>query len=246
MLKFLFLSFILSTFPSFVRGQSIRPDTAFLTQAIRNCIDTHQQAFHNQPALYNGRDYLEPPRTDDQHPFFATDDWTSGSLDFMGSAYNNVPLLYDLTADKLITELHHNGTPISLPSEKVTAFFLSDHTFKWLKKDSVNQGLPVSGFYDIIYQGPSAVIVRREKNLQKPIHAGQVVIYYEEKTRYYIRNNGKYFPIKSTASILNIFQDQKRALKEYLNENRKQIKTDREAAFVMMAKFHDTLKLKNQ
>lgn len=226
---------------STVNAQVNRPDTTFRTLALRYSTSSYEREFHSQSALYNGTEYLQPFTTDDQHPFFLQNDWAAGTIEFMGNTYADVPLLYDLSADKVVTEIPSNGASVVLPSEKIKNFSISGHTFIRIEKDtSAGISLP-QGFYDVLYGGASRILARRQKNQQRLIKSGMVTIYYEEKTRYYIFHQDKYIPLKGRSSIFAVLKNQKQTLKKYARENSKTLRRDREAAYSMLAEFYDKL-----
>src|SRR5687768_6744309 len=81
-------------------------DTTFLQEAVLNAVKQYEASLAEQSILYNGSEYAEPSRTENEyHPFFKSDDWLIGSVDYDGEQFTDIPLLYDLTGDKLITEL---------------------------------------------------------------------------------------------------------------------------------------------
>src|SRR5688500_18456578 len=100
-------------FSSAIGQQASVSDTIFLNQAIANAIRLYEKTLNTQSILYNGTQYVEPSQLDDHHPFFFTDDWTMSSVEYDGERFENVPVLYDLTNDKVISE-SHNGSQIEL------------------------------------------------------------------------------------------------------------------------------------
>lgn len=237
----LFLSQLLLLIIFSVQGQVVRPDTTFRQLAIKHRASIYQREFQVQSGLYNGSEYSQPFTTEEQHPFFIENDWTDGTIEFMGYVYHDVPILYDLTTDQLVTEISFNGAAIVLPPQKVKRFSLSGHTFVRIHQDtSKNISLP-EGFYGLLYEGPSRVLVRREKNQQRLIKSGVVTIYYEEKNRYYIFNKGKYFPLKGRSSIYAVLSNQKQTLKKYARENREAFRNNRESAYAALAEYYDKL-----
>lgn len=230
---------------AFVQGQSFQNDTTFVKAAARYSIDLYTHALRNHSGLYNGRDYVEPVRTGDPHPFFLSDDWVEGNVEYDGRKYVNVPLMYDILSDRLVTELHFNGTPIILVNEKLTHFSMADHSFERIVNETVNNSLPKTGFYDVLYSGTTKVIVRHQKMLQEKIESGEINIDFIARNHYFLFKDGSYFPVRSKKSVLKILVDQKKALKQYA-KGRMRIKRDQGASLARLAKFYDTLKQGNQ
>ena len=216
------------------------PDTTFLATAVQNSVKRYTQAVHYQTGLYNGSEYVEPEQTNEQHPFFISEDWVNGTVAYDGEVYENVPLLYDITSDKVITELH-NANPLVLVPEKLTRFSLSGHTFERIQNETINNTLPRTGYYDVLYNGKTKVISLRQKIRQEKIESiKDIEIFFDERPRYFILKNGSYFPVKSKISVLKLLPDKKHELKHFASRNKLRFRKNREMALTRLAEFYDT------
>lgn len=220
--------------------QVLLQDTAFLAAAIHNSIQLYSKDMHRQANLYNGSEYLEPERTNDQHPYFQSDDWLNGSVLYDGDWYPNVPLQYDITQDIVITELHTNGNPLVLVDAKVGGFSIDGHTFRKFVKDTLN-ALPETGYYEVLYDGATRVIVRRQKSIQEKVDDLKIAIDFEERNRYFLFYNGRYFSVRSKRSVLAVLQGRQSDLKKFVRAKGVRFKKDREASLRRLAEFYDTL-----
>jgi hypothetical protein len=214
-------------------------DTAFLADAVRNSVAQYTKSMHGQANLYNGSEYREPRRTNDQHPYFVSEDWLEGSVLYDGDWYEHVPLQYDITRDVVITEMYTSGNPMALVDAKVGGFSIDGHMFRKLIRDTLN-ALPETGFYDILYDGKTRVIARRQKSTQERIENLTVAISFEERNRYFILQNGYYHAVKSKRSVLNVLKSRQSDLKKYLRASGVKFGNDRETALRKMAEFYDT------
>ena len=118
--------------------QVTQVDTAFLAQAKKKSIVLYTSIIQHQSRLYNGNDYVIYFPRDEEHPYYKNDDWGNGSVSYWGELYENIPLLFDLAVDQIITE-HNRGNPIKLLAEKVQGFVIWDHTFVRLYPDDKNR-----------------------------------------------------------------------------------------------------------
>jgi hypothetical protein len=219
-------------------------DTLFLVDAKKNAINNYQRVIQGQAKLYNGSEYVKPEQTGDSHPFYVSDDWSFGFVNYDGERFENVPLLYDITSDKLVTENYYNASEMELVYDKLTGFSLVNHIFEKITNQAVNNSLPQSGFYEVLYNGTTKTIARHQKKPQETIVSNQIEIDFEEKDHYFILKNGSYYPVKSKGSVLKLLADEKTALKQFLNKNSINFKLDREKALVRLAEHYDTLKTK--
>lgn len=223
-------------------GQSVKPDTAFLTSA-----KTHQLALYNeyifgQSRLYNGSEYRDFLSKNDEHPYFGVDDWAFGEILYDEEVYNNVPLFYDIYRDKVITEHLLNGAKLELISEKVARFSFSGHTFVRLQEDQAK--IISTGFYDLLYDGNTKVYCRREKLLQQKIESNDILERFDERNRIFILKNGVYNPVRKKGSVLDVLGDKKQELKSYMNDNKIVFKADREKAIVKLTRHYDSQNIK--
>src|SRR5690242_20423574 len=155
---FTFLSFVLAN--GYLLGQNVKVDSSFIADAKKNVIASYNNAINAQSHLYNGSAYAEYISQNDEHPYFI-DEWIDGSVTYDEEFHDNVPLLYDISADRLIVDNQFSIKKVMLVFEKVSDFRIRDHHFVLLK----NTSLPV-GYYELGYDGPSKVYVRHRKTRQ--------------------------------------------------------------------------------
>ncbi len=222
--------------PTLCYGQQNKVDTAFLALSKTKSIELYSQAFLNQSRLYNGSDYIIYQSHDEEHPYFKIEDWTNGSIVYEGELYNNVDLLYDISSDNVIIE-HNRGNPIKLLDEKIQSFSLLSHKFVRLKGDETNK--ISEGFYDQLYDGPSKVYAKHWKIYQESLDQGEVIPRFEEGNQHYIVKKGIFYAVKSKGSVLQVFDDRKQDVKDFIRKNHIRFKTDREKAIVSITEFYD-------
>jgi hypothetical protein len=219
-------------------------DTAFLQTAIQNTIQFYQKTIGAQAKLYNGSRYKQPINSEEQHPYFISDDWIMGDVFYDGEIFQNVPLMYDLYNDKLVTEHYSSGNALQLIDEKLHSFEIAGHHFEKIDNQSVGGSLPRSDYYDILYPGTTKVIARRQKFLREQIVSNEIETSYDEKVRYYIFKNGVYFLVNKKGSVLKLLGDKKQPLKKFLKSKQIYFSKDKELALQSMSRFYDSLNAK--
>ncbi len=235
----LFIVALLTSVTAFPQAQT---DTAFIALAKANTIQLHQAALGAQARLYNGSRYRDPVMTIDYHPFYNSEDWITGSVFYDGEYFQGVSLLYDLLNGVLVTEHYPSGHAIRLVTEKIQHFSMAGHTFRLIENQSVQNSLPRTAFYDILYDGESRLVALRQKFRHDEVSSVAIVVTYEEKNRYFLQRNGVFFPVRSKGSLLKLMDDKKQQLRKLLKENHISFKDDRELALKSVAKFYDELK----
>lgn len=231
------LCFILILTAFHVRAQS-HSDTLFLNIAITNNIQRYEQIIGGQTALNKGSQYKQPAQSEDeQHPFFESNDWVYGSVTYDHQKYDNVPLLFDITKDKVITENYYNASEMELVKEKVLQFTIGNHNF--VKMD--HPTLPKPGFYELLYNGPTSVVAKKQKVIRETITMQEIEISFDERFRYFIYRNGAFFQVRSKGSLLKLLGDKKSSMKEYVKPYKMLFKTDFETALKRAVAHYDSL-----
>jgi hypothetical protein len=241
----LFVSLLIGLFSLTVQAQNLKPDSSFVNDAVASSVKIYDDFIHGQELFYNGSAYVEPARTGEPHPFFMSEDWTFGDLSFDGEIFRNVPLLYDIMIDQLITE-SATGNMQVLPREKVRWFTLSEKKFEYIDTKTVNNSLPRSGFYELLYGGKTKVICLRQKLQQEKIEARVLDIYYEEKNRYFVLRGDEFVSVKNKGSLIKVLKDQKSELKSFVRKNATQFNADRDALMAAIARQYDVLTTNKQ
>ena len=231
---FTFLSFVLAN--GYLLGQNIKADSSFIADAKKNVIASYSNAMSAQSHLYNGGAYTEYISQNDEHPYFI-DEWIEGSVTYDQEFHENVPLLYDIRADRLIVDNQFSIKKVMLVFEKVSDFTIQDHHFVLLKDTPLTVG-----YYEIGYDGPSKVFVRHHKTMQSKAVDYSVVNIFEEKKLYYIYKNGTFYPVRRKGSVLNLLEDKKKDLKKFIRDNKLQFGNDKARDISRLVQYYDQLK----
>jgi hypothetical protein len=176
--------------------------------------------------------------SDEEHPYFSIDDWTFGSIVYWHELYENVPVMYDLSTDQVITE-HNRGNAIKLFGEKVDGFIISDHIFERLRsngKDNITEG-----FYEKLYGGPSKVYAKHQKMYREELTSKEVIRHFEETSRYFVLKDSALNFVKTKSSIIDVFEDRKQEVKTFIKKNKIRFREKKGAAIVRVAEFYDSL-----
>jgi hypothetical protein len=190
--------------------------------------------------LYNGVEYI--PGTEGYvkgHPYLETDVVEEGSITYNNITYTNVPLLYDIYKNEIITEHLTNAQKIKLHSERIQSFSLLGHTFVRLQSDTLSNADISSGFYDRLYTGSVNVYARRSKIVQQATRG--VSKEFLSKNSYFISKDHVLYPVKKQSAVLKVFHDQKKALQNFLKENKINFGQDPEYALIRLAEHYSYL-----
>jgi hypothetical protein len=165
-----------------------------------------------QKAINIGSEYSESIYDfRDGHQFFLSDEKFTGDILYNGIQYTNTDLQYDIVQDIVVTE-HVSGRKIFLVSERITEFTLGGHVFRRFPANKDDKVAP--GFYDVLVESEVVkLLAKREKRIR-----GQTSNLYhkkeksevEEKTKYFLVNDGIFFPVKSYKDIVELLFDKRK------------------------------------
>ncbi len=234
--KRLFYTLLICFFSINVKAQADN-DSAF-DQALANAIGIYYQALGEESPLYNGSEYIEYAFTlQGGHPFFESDTWVNGNINFEGIEFREVPILYDIVKDQVIIPDFQKAFKINLFADGVQQFNLSGHTFIRLVQNDSDQ--IITGFYDLLYKGKIEVLAKREKKIiEKNINL-QIANIVIEQDIYYIKKDGICYSIKNKRNLLDVLKDKKKDIQQYLKKISIKFKKDPETLMKLVAEYYD-------
>lgn len=222
-------------------GQTVEPTPITAKNPPSLPLALYESATVLSPHLYNGPRYHIYDSRSKDHQFFQSEDWSNGSISYDGQSFEAVPMLYDIVKDKVVIKYLGRSGLIQLQSERIKDFSYINHRFIRIEENK-EAGLNLStGFYDLLYDGKTQVLAKRMKQRQEQIENNKVNVYFLEKTFFYIKKDGVYHQIHSKMAALNLFDDQKKALKKHLRDQRINYRKAKEKALVQMATKYDQL-----
>ena len=222
-------------------GQERNTDNLQLHQTEVNMVNGFNKAIGQQSRLFNGPAYISYNFNSKTNANFKdTTAFNIGTVNYDGIVYTNVPLMYDLHRDLLISQLTNGILIYSFISEKVYTFDLLDHHFVQLQADSVNKQMDV-GFYDELYHHKLRLLARRTKNLQQEASGLVIDNVFISKTSYYLKKGNTYYNVNSQGKFFDVLKDKKKELKQYLKDNKIRFRDNPERAMVTLAAYYDHL-----
>ena len=205
--------------PIVATGQSPQ-DGKVLSLAYDHGKAVYFNSLGSELALHNGISYKEyvPYENDHGIPYFESEDWTEGTIDYNGVSFENIPLLYDVVRDKVITQLSTSTTKLELISEKIKHFEINAHRFVRLSFPESNSQIQ-TGFFELIYHGHAELYVKWQKERKKITESGKLEIHYEDQNRIYIHKDNQFYYVKTQSSVLRVLEDKKKLIQKFIREN---------------------------
>ena len=208
----------------------------------KSAVAFYNDTLHEELNVFNGREdkgYVY--KFVEGTPYFITDSWAKGTLNYEGKPYADVSLLYDVFKDELVYLYLDKISRVRLSKEKVSGFFISGHHFIQLTPDSVRSSSLPAGFYDELYHSSVSLLVKRTKNIQSFIRQTTEEFKVFSKDHYYLRKRDNYFAVGGKKSFLQNLSDKRKELQQYIKQNKLNFKKNPEMAMIQTLAYYDQL-----
>jgi hypothetical protein len=167
--------------------------TAMAQSSLKDELVNYYHSFQteSQP-IYNGLEYSRIPfYVNSGIPYFISDTVTTGSVVYDGVLYKNLPLMYDMMLDELITKDFSGKNMIKMVKQRVDSFYLYGATFVCIKEGDKTIS---EGYYQVMQQEGKELFKKEIRYIKDKVKLGEepeknIV----GKTTYYIKRDGKYF-----------------------------------------------------
>ena len=87
-------------------------------------------------------------------------------------------------------------------------------------------------FYDLLLDDEISIYVSRKKQINKAVKNGQLSIRFEVVDQFFVELADNTYRVNNKSSVLQLFEDHKKELKQYIKANRLDLKRDFEASLV--------------
>lgn len=179
-------------------------------------LDKYQEQLPFFQELITGAQYPEPPRNYDGFPFLDTRSFEDGGLTINQVFYPEVPLLYDIRYDQVITFHPLFSQKLLINPEKVDGFVLKGD--KQFQQISGNESYihHKNGFYEVIASGPFQLISKHYKVEKGARELGDYVGYYLEYEDFFLLRDESFYPIRKKKDAIKLLQIEKKSVRENL------------------------------
>ncbi len=185
-------------------------DSTLIAKQLVNSRLYYDAHIGDQSRLLNGYKYVPYPTSEyTNDPFFLTKEMQNAYLNYDGADLYNVPVLYDLSRNLMVIKDADGANYISLLNTKLNKFIIANHTFIKIDGDTTSNVLK-SGFYDILYNGRTQVLVRHEKKADEEKSGLSIQNFFTLNNYFFVHKNGVYYAISSKGDVLKLLKEKKR------------------------------------
>jgi hypothetical protein len=198
-------------------GQS-KPDTAFVSSAVTHAKKTYTEALGVHAHLNNGVEHKRY-RDEVESEAYLEPDWADGSILYDRELFENVPLMYDMLLQRVVT-LHFSGQAIDLITDRVGWFIINRRKFVYLGRGEKDAVLDPA-FYELLDNGNVKLYARRRKRMNEKIRESKIEYNVSDmKTHYFLYKDGKYISVNGKKALVTALSDKREDLKQFKRENK--------------------------
>ena len=152
--------------------------------------------------LITGGQYEAPSPRIKGVPFFTSRQFEEGTLRINGITYPQVPLIYDIYRDQLVTFHPIFNQKILIKPEKIDGFTLSEgQLFRFFEGNEsfLHRG---NGIYQVLGQGNAIALAKRYKITKDSREQARYDSEYVEKSTYFIWEEGRFSSVKNGSQAI--------------------------------------------
>ena len=221
-------------------AQSQQEDSIFYQSALTHTISVYFDQLGDQSRLFNGSLYAGIDLTFQKgSPYFLTDKASSGSVVYDSIFYPNLAVFYEDYRQYLVVIDH--AFQLQLINEKVSSFNIGDHHFEYEFTGGLNNGIPLSGFYEVLYNGRSRLLKHTTKKIREVLSTSDLRRYMDEFNDYYIRGRSGYVVVNSKRELFNFMPDHKKEIQRFMRKNNLDFKNDKDNTLSQVAAYYDQI-----
>jgi hypothetical protein len=246
--KILLCTFFINSYQAF--SQNFITDTSGDSSSFQSAVNLYHRFLTPETGLYNGSEYAYnayyPFTINEGHPFFQSKTFDTGAVFYNNVLYENVPLLYDIVKEELLTHDPTNNYIMRLHNERIKWFIIWGHTFIRLNQDNAKSSPLHPGFYDLLYNGNTALYKRVSKIFKENTASFQGVnIYAVESNEYFVKKDNQYYTVKNKKSLLLIMNNKKKEVAQFIKKNKLKLRKAPEYALIRIVAYYDGINNNN-
>ncbi|RZS98726.1 hypothetical protein [Cecembia calidifontis] len=208
-----FLSFSNKVFAQVVTG---------LEQSYRSNIPFDQD-------VVSGGYFVDPPKEFEGHPYLITKNFELSEITINGLTYSDVPILYNIWKDQVLTFQPIHKQKILIRSDKINAFTLrleSPLSFVRLPNNP-SYSHHGSGIYEYVGDGPSRVLIKHRK-LTKPKREYSIYseVFYETQD-YFLQKNAEILKVSNKKQAIDFLGLENKEVRKLTKASNLDYRTDR-------------------
>jgi hypothetical protein len=170
------------------------------------------------------------------HPYWSSEDFLVGEVNYKGLLYRNVLLRYDAFLKQLVVKTPEKQSNVYIPMHAVEGFSIGRIVYAKYGEE----------FMAVLYDG-SRIGLLEQIQVKMKENTNHAMLQYEfqRSVNYYIWSDGKMYEVNGMRSVLKLYPDLEKELKRFVKMNHLNFKENRQYSLISMVKYADELLAKS-
>ena len=174
-----------------------------------------------------------------------SDQFSIGSVFYNDVLYQEVPLLYDIVKDELVTRDPITIYLIRLNMSRLNWFTLAQHNFIRIDRNKNDDPALVTGFYEILYDGKTPLYKKNVKRINEIIEDNILSRHIVNDNQYFIKSNSQYYQVKNKKSLMVAVEDKKNEVNQFMRKNKLRLKKIQDDVLIKIVEYYDEVNTTN-
>ncbi len=190
--------------------------------------------------LYNGQLWRNIYLRVKDNQFLFSNEFLPGTVSINQKTFYNLFIKYDVFEDELLTSAL-TGATIKLNKEMIDSFsiFFQGKPYYFVKIES-EKVKGFSGYVNVLCEGRGSLYVKYKKEIDNLAVDDKFDLFFQTH-RIYFEKEGSVTVINGKRDMLNLMDDNKLKIKEYIKKNRLKISKNNPESFIPVIKFYNNL-----
>lgn len=149
--------------------------------------------------IITGGQYADAPNSYLGSPFYGSGEVRNGQIWINGLGYDNVPLLYDVWQDDLVTVHPRFNQKTLIKAEKIEKFVLADGAVFLKYALNPDYGKHHHGFYQVVYEGEPKLLKKHYRNIDAVNETGLITKEFKVGQDYFFWYRDEFWKIGGKA-----------------------------------------------
>jgi hypothetical protein len=168
------------------------------------------------------------------------------TLYFNNRVYSNITLQYDTFTDEAVftdtSKFFHSELPrVALNKKLIEGFKFSlngeNYDFRYLRFNPKGAGSPDDGYYEVVYEGPSELIIKHYSK----VYLRDAIDEYKYFDQKYVLSGNAFRKVSNLKELLALFGDQSQKVRDYIHNDKIKFRKADKNQISAILKYYDTL-----
>lgn len=180
--------------------------------------------------IVTGGYYVDPSKNIEGHPYFESRNFENGEIEINGLVYREVPLLYDIWNDEILTFQPVHKKKILVRADKVQGFAIGEDQPKRFIRIPENPGYNFhkNGIYELVKKGEVSLLAKHYKQTKDKRDVSKFSDVFYEKRDYFLKKDTELQLIRTKKQAREFLNLDKKAFREVFKGQRISFRSERE------------------